>query len=372
MPSPGIPHPSAREQYEASRYFAELDGLRAVSVLMVVMIHMGDALWAPLHGNLGVIIFFVISGYLITTLLLREQRRDGKVSLRGFYLRRAFRIFPLYYLALAGYSLLVLAGFGTNPGDYGERLIYFLTYLNEFAGTGTFSHSWSLGIEEKFYLLWPLLAFVVPATARRRPWLAAGLLVASAAVGVVAPNGYLGLYVPILAGCCLAVSMATERGFRAAAWLARPAMSVLTIAVALVVMALDNIDGHVHVVFAIAVTLTFPTFLIGRQGARRWLTIRPLTFVGQRSYAVYLFHPLVLSVVDLGMPRQGPVWMQATRLVLVTVGSLLVADILFRTFERPLINIGHRISRRQTKPDAAPALAGSQGGDRQRVGHATQ
>ena len=120
----------------------------------------------------------MISGFLITTLLLREEERAGRASLWRFYTRRVFRIFPLYFFALAVFSALVLLfRLGNDPDAFAERLPLLATYNGEFAGSGTFSHSWSLGIEEKFYLVWPLLAFGCLAIRRRRLVVAMGVLV---------------------------------------------------------------------------------------------------------------------------------------------------------------------------------------------------
>src|SRR5690606_33976224 len=112
MPGSGetaVPGTTEREGFLAVRYWPALDGLRAVSILLVVLFHTTDPVWQVIDGRMGVTLFFVISGFLITTLLLREEERRGQVSLRGFYIRRIFRIAPLYYLALGATLVLVLA-----------------------------------------------------------------------------------------------------------------------------------------------------------------------------------------------------------------------------------------------------------------------
>src|SRR6201996_9073927 len=96
--------------YQNRKYLPELDGLRAISVLLVVSVHLHDfeAVWKWLAGWQGVTVFFVLSGYLITTLSLREEALRGRLSLTSFYIRRSFRIFPLYYLMLGIYCFLIL------------------------------------------------------------------------------------------------------------------------------------------------------------------------------------------------------------------------------------------------------------------------
>lgn len=150
-------------QYEAQRFFGPLDGLRAISVLMVVLHHMTEkSVWYWLNGFAGVEVFFVLSGFLITTICLREMNRGGErrqLSLKGFYTRRVYRIIPLYLLALAAYG--VLTGFWGISGTWTEfvdNLPYYLTLNGDLIKSEPpFAISWSLGVEEKFYVVWPLV-----------------------------------------------------------------------------------------------------------------------------------------------------------------------------------------------------------------------
>lgn len=198
------------EHYQSQRYFPVLDGVRALSIFAVVFFHAAPTLqW--LHGHEGVTSFFVLSGYLITTLLLREEDARGHVSLAAFYIRRTFRILPLYYLTLAFYCVLLL-GLKLQPERaefFRQALPYYVLYFPEYIhlnGGGPFSHSWSLGIEEKFYAVWPLLGF---ALLRGRPGRS---LVVVALVGVILwlPSSldwtkFVRPYVPILVGCLVAL-----------------------------------------------------------------------------------------------------------------------------------------------------------------------
>lgn len=339
--------------FQHAKYFPQLDGLRAISVLLVLAIHMRDDLFRPLNGHLGVIIFFTISGFLITTLLLREERTYGRASFKGFYIRRSFRIFPLYYLALLVFSVLVLLGFADNAGDYGQRLVFFLTYLNEFASPGTFGHSWSLGIEEKYYLVWPLLAFAIPFMKRHRLALALLLLAGCSIAGIWGPPAYFGLYTPILTGVVVAIAMDDPKLFKVATVLARPAAAIPLFVAFMVAYVLESVPDHVHIVFSFLTALLFPALLIGPRISSAWLGIKPMVYVGQRAYGIYLFHPIVVSVVDraLAAGSSNP-YTQSIRFVLTAFGSVLVADILFRYFEKPLIKVGHRLAQRP-KPAAA-------------------
>lgn len=157
-----------------------LDGLRALAVAWVMVLHAGYAVtypgwFAPFahRGAHGVTVFFVLSGFLITWLLLEEEERRGAFSLRAFYVRRAFRILPPVLLFLGG--LAVLAWFtplGIRTWDWLGCLFFFRNLTGDSYYT---AHFWSLAIEEQFYLVWPLLLFWVPRGARG--WVTLGLCV---------------------------------------------------------------------------------------------------------------------------------------------------------------------------------------------------
>lgn len=335
----------AHDAYLRTRHFPALDGLRAVSVLMVIAFHSHDPLWEPLEGYLGVTVFFVISGMLITTLLLREEDRDGSIGVRAFYGRRWWRIGPLYLVALACFSLGVLTGVAGGGAGYGERLAYFLTFSNEFAGPGTFAHSWSLGIEEKFYVAWPLLGFVFAPFARRR-----GIVVAvalAAAVGSLAfsPRAYPVLFAPILIGCGLALALHHRAWFARLAPLARGLPLAAALVLAVVALAALPPVGYVpltNVPFAFAVALLFPAVLVAGNPLHRALATPLLQYVGRRSYAIYLFHLFCVDAVTRVLPAGGSVADQLVRFTLIAGGSVAVAEVLYRVVEAPLIAAGRR------------------------------
>lgn len=144
-----------------------LDGLRAISIALVILGHAADSESAP-HilrhlnhlGNFGVRCFFIISGFLITTLLLKEKEKTGTISMSGFYIRRAFRIFPpsLVYIGVIafcwGMGWLVL-----KPGDLVHAITYTMNY--HFHRAWWLDHLWSLSVEEQFYIVWPGLLFLL-------------------------------------------------------------------------------------------------------------------------------------------------------------------------------------------------------------------
>ena len=151
------------------RHQPALDGLRGLAVLGVVLYHAGVH-WLP-GGLLGVDAFFVLSGFLITTLLLQERTRSGTVDLRRFWVRRARRLLPALAVLLVTVSVMVAAtGSATQkqayPRDAGSALLYVANWRFAFSHQGYFAdttpspllHLWSLGVEEQFYVLWPLIA----------------------------------------------------------------------------------------------------------------------------------------------------------------------------------------------------------------------
>lgn len=143
-------------------HFRNLTGLRFFAALSVLIYHFYG--FEVLNGHYGVILFFVLSGFLITYLLLEEHDRYGTVSLRQFYMRRILRIWPLYYLSilLSFIFLFTPLGAAMNDGNFFKALPYFLFFIPNVAfalgiGIPTINILWSIGAEEQFYFLWPLL-----------------------------------------------------------------------------------------------------------------------------------------------------------------------------------------------------------------------
>ena len=353
--------PMTHADYLATRRFPALDGLRALSALAVVFFHnQGPDL---LQGWIGVHVFFVLSGFLITTLLLREHTATGRVNLGNFYLRRAFRILPVYLLILGviAIGLLAVGKFGGNA--LGRQFPLYLLFGNEFTTGGPFGQSWTLGIEQKFYLVWPALAFTTIIVGRRnlagrRAALVAGLLtLALAAVPFTLggdPRGWPVDYVPILLGCALALVMHDPRGFRVVAPLTRPwvaaGLGLGFVAGQLSVRSgarfldhhrvVSEMPGFVAIIpfYALAVALLLPAVLA--PGPGRWLVSRrPMVFLGERSYSIYLVQNLAQGLVLLAVPAATGLG----RAVPVALVAVLFAHGLYRWVERPMIEKGRRI-----------------------------
>jgi peptidoglycan/LPS O-acetylase OafA/YrhL len=352
--------------YLALRRFPALDGLRAIAAVLVVFFHYGGP--DRLQGWAGVQMFFVLSGFLITTLMLREEQRTGEISLKEFYLRRAFRILPVYFVIL----LVTVAGsalYGTFVSNgIGPALKYFLTFTNEFAGASPYGQSWSLGVEQKFYLVWPLVAIALGTVVlRRRAGAAAlGMLLALVIVNFTASHSNPGWplhYFSILTGVLLAVALHSRRGFALLRPLTNPVAQVIVsigfIGVHLSVKPLagfldgiNGIPGHVLVipVYALA-TAVLLAALIAPGPATTFLSTKPMQFVGERSYSLYLVQTIAATVIWFFWPALSGLGQS----VVVTALGLALASVLYVTVEIPMINLGRRVITRQRAQAAVKA-----------------
>jgi peptidoglycan/LPS O-acetylase OafA/YrhL len=357
-------------EYLAMRRFPALDGLRAVAALMVVAFHFGGPRWSFLSGWIGVHIFFVLSGFLITTLSLREEDRRGRLSLGNFYLRRIFRILPVYFVVLAMYV-----------GTYGLRgefhvsgmavnMPYYLTFTSEYVpiGYAQFAQSWTLGIEQKFYLIWPLLAFVLCAGSfRRRVGLALTTLVVLVLTLLPATDNHGAMgeqYIALIMGSLLAIVLHNPKGFRLLSGLTKPVVGAIAglvfVAVHLSVQPVFlwlssrvTVNTTYEIVissYALPAALLIPTLL--GPGLSRWLlTLRPLVFIGERSYSLYLVQGIAGQAVISTIPRLEAY--QPWQWLMVAAVSLIIADLLYRTVEQPLIKVGRRIIDRRKAAEEA-------------------
>ncbi len=347
---------AAYESFQATRHFRILDGVRAIAILLVIASHMPERWWGGLNGSYGVTLFFVLSGLLITTLCLREERDTGAVSLRAFYLRRAYRIFPVYYLMLAVTAVLVYTGPLNEAGTFSARQFtknapFYLTYLNELVKVGHYRQTWSLGIEEKFYLLWPLLGFVL--LARLPRWRipgAVGLLVLITGLNQTGLGYDFGLYQPILLGCILALLLGKRSVFEFLDRSIAPAMLPLAAAAFVVLHFAQEHLPNGSTLYALGATALFGLGLL----RPRWVVAKFLgwnawKFVAQRSYSMYLAHSIagrVASVPFGGYHHDLPVPLALLRFLCSVLVSVAFAEMLWRCVERPMIRRGHLGSER--------------------------
>jgi peptidoglycan/LPS O-acetylase OafA/YrhL len=347
-----------------------LDGIRGVAISLVLLAHAGDSAgWGfaqggrPLSfgGQLGVDLFFVISGLLITTLLLREWDRSGRIALRDFYLRRCLRILPASYAYLLFAAGLVACGVCRVPR--GEWIAALLYAINFFPGPAkVIGHFWSLSVEEQFYLFWPpLLAAMIAGRGGVRPTsgVAASLvmaLVARVAILAFLP-GYYGAsrwWTPtridgIAAGCLMALVVREQGGVARLDRFARgwPAWAIACVSV--------QVWGRKVTPFASAFVPTLEAAAMAgliwsaaRTGPR-WLDRGPLARLGVLSYGVYLWQqPFLLP----DRPGWLSTWPQnlALTLALAVTSHFLI--------ERPFLRLKDRVGRgRPTFPPDSPHQA---------------
>lgn len=359
-----------------------LDGVRALAVLAVVVYHLGGGAGSALPGGfLGVDAFFVLSGYLITSLLLAEHQRFGRVDLAAFWVRRIRRLFPalaVVLLACAGWvwwhgpveqwsarrgDLLATLAYVANWHFAGSGEDYFAAYT----GASPLRHTWSLAVEEQFYLVWPALVWAVLSLAlrrrARRDEPAAGDPVrrrelglgAVALVALVASSLAMGLEHALLSpsrayygtegrvqelavGVLLAVAVRRRRG-RSAGWrpataLAAAGLTALLAGFALLPdsSALYYRGGGLLVCLAVAAVIAGVELAPGSRLAAA-LSWRPLVAVGTLSYGIYLWHWPVVVALPVDGPHDATWWArQAWRVVLT--GALAVAS--WRLVERPV------------------------------------
>jgi peptidoglycan/LPS O-acetylase OafA/YrhL len=350
--------PVTHEQYLQQRYFAPLDGLRAVSILLVITAHATDPVFNPLHGAVGVTIFFVISGYLITTLLLREEEQRGHARIKAFYIRRAFRILPLYYVTLIAYIILIgVLHLQAGAQSLWHSLPWYATYQNDLAprGAGIFGQTWSLAIEEKYYLVWPMV-FVVPLLCRLRLTLAASLAALTAAASLWPETRYFAIYTPILLGCVMAIVLDRPTLYPHARRLANTPVALVLIA-ALIAwdMAFES-GSTVHIVFSVLTVLLFPAILVGPRWLATLLSNRVAVYIGTRSYALYLIHRIGKGIADKVVPPGSTsLPHELVHFVLIVAVSLVGAEILCRLVEQPMIRLGRRLASTNRGARTLPA-----------------
>ena len=376
------------------RYMPGLDGLRALAVLAVIAYH-EQLGWAP-GGLLGVGVFFTLSGYLITDLLLGQWVASGRLNLGDFWLRRARRLLPALFVMLAVVTawatvvsparLAALRGAVAAAATYSSNWYYIAThssYFARFAPPGPFDHLWSLAVEEQFYLVWPwLLLLGVCCLRSRRPgalrWLALPTLALAAGSAVLMLMLYHPGYDPtriyegsdtracgLLVGAALAMVWPSRRATGPARW-ARGLLDGAGIAglaiIGLMIWRVGQYSSFTYqgglVLLSVATAgvlaaAACPGSLVG--AALGW---RPLRWIGVRSYGIYLWHfPVIVLTSPANSAEDLP------RAAVQVAASVGLAALSWRFVEEPIRHgaLGRVWQRLRTREAwrAQPATLGS-------------
>ena len=371
-----------RQRTSHDRVIPSLDGLRGISIGLVMLAHLSGTPGAPEwlssaaldHGVLGVRIFFVISGFLITRLVMDELGETGRLSLRLFYIRRALRIFPAFYVYLGVVAVAGQFGWFDIPR---RNLLFAGTYMMNYVLDGRWEtgHLWSLAVEEQFYLVWPC-APVVFGTSRA--------LTGAAVLALLAPFGLLALYVHGAGPYMLAtttfpfVADGLAAGCVLGGWLepllehdvvrrsiAHPSGDV----VPLVVLAADFTNHHsalyhggvqplttLGICYCVARYTQYPNTPGGRL-----LATRALEWVGRRSYSLYLWQQLFLN-------RYHQTIFQLFPLNVGFAGACAATS--YRCIEAPLNRFRRRFQPRRVSPPVKDVALSKVGACNPAVGEA--
>jgi peptidoglycan/LPS O-acetylase OafA/YrhL len=362
-------------------YLPTLDGWRAIAILLVILDHGGMFYFSDqgphpsprlqsyaLRGAIGVDIFFAISGFLICTLLLREQQKTARINLRSFYTRRIFRILPPYLLYLAVITALSAAGLIiVQKRELLASLLFFRNYLPavDSRDIGWYTgHFWSLAVEEHFYLLWPAMLLFLH---RRHATLAAIALIIAIALWrsldlrfhlfplnseILDHRTDLRLD-SLLYGCLFALAFSSQANslqskLNFPIWLISAAALIILTAdffsrTPLRESIADTIRPPLFAILVVA-TVIHPHWLIARvlEDAR-------LRWIGRISYSLYIWQQFFLVIYFVPRPLPGGRWQE---LPLSLISILACATASYYLVEQPLIHLAHRL----TRPSPAPAI----------------
>lgn len=352
-------------EHGTGRYMAGLDGLRTLAVFAVIAYHLNLG-FAP-GGLLGVGVFFVLSGYLITDILAAKWSRSRQLDLKDFWLRRAKRLLPavlfLIVMVMAWITLFDTSQLDTLRGDECAALLYVsnwwyifrhVSYFESFGPPSPLGHLWSLAVEEQFYLFWPLLLWLGLRFVPRRGWLA-GIVMALAIVSALAMAL---LYVPgidpsrvyygtdtrafaLLIGASLALVWPSRNLQAHVTRRVQVSLDLAGVAGLLFVLVqiwqTNQYETSLYqgglLLFSLATAvvvavLAHPASLLGKV-----MGSKPLRWLGKRSYGIYLWH---YPIIVLTTPTVNTHGLDLTRALLQVLASVVIAALSYRFVEEPI------------------------------------
>ncbi len=313
-------------------YYPWIDVLRAACFLNVVVTHAGYPGW---WGAMGVSLFFAISGWLITEIILRDLSKDN--FLAYFYSRRLLRIYPAYIVALVFYGCLVALGLQSNSpltiNNFLETLPLFLTFnydLHPVPGM-VFAHAWSICVEERFYLIWPAICLLCWKLKIRLVWILAFGIFTVVIAPLVTPENYESLWhklpAPLLFGCLLAIVGSNKRVLSSRLrWVV--ALGCLTL---LCILGNSGMILYGPVPGLLAAVVVWA--LAGKSALPKVLT--PLTTIGKLSYGAYLIH---IPFASAALRLLKPFGLQMMAPILAATTTILAAKLLYQLVESPALD----------------------------------
>lgn len=342
-----------------------LDGIRAIAVFLVILYHLSIQRALPAFpGPLGVLGFFVLSGFLITWLLIKEEEKYGSISLKGFYRRRALRIFPAFYVfwIVAVASRLVAHGQDVPWSQAVSAFFYVSNYLHAiFHPTPDYMiHTWSLSAEEQFYLLWPL-SFVMLSKKKRLLMLGLGSVIAAIWVHrvhlwiVVHATNYITYAFDtradaLLVGCLFALALKEGLGKGLLEKVCRPVwapvITILLIGVSVFAGQLSEgykLTGGLAIEPLLVAILMCQLVLHSASGPWKWLNAKSMVYLGKISYPLYLYHMLATHLatrLDARIPGSNTPLFVTTGILL----AVLIASCSYQFVEKPFLALKDKSS----------------------------
>lgn len=355
-----------------------LDGLRAISILIVMVSHSGMQNLVP--GVFGVTVFFFISGFLITTLLLREYRHEGRINIGMFYVRRLLRLYPPL-IAFVGISALVwwASGHRVDPLGLFGALFYLANYVSIFAPdamAGLGGQLWSLAVEEHFYAVYPLVLLVL---------LSRRLLVLPVLLSLCALSLAIRCYVAwqypefataynsmatetridaILFGAATAIVWNSPAGEAFVERWTRPHIIVAALAAILLSLAIRDEIFRATLRHSVQEIALVPLVLAASVGTRyafaqRLLNSALAVTIGKLSYSLYLWHLAGIAIGEFLVPGAG--WRFALAMLVGWAATFLFATLSYRCVEMPFFGLRRHFGSnvREVNPDAPEAPPGA-------------
>jgi peptidoglycan/LPS O-acetylase OafA/YrhL len=353
------PGPEVAAEPNRLNYVPALDGVRAIAILAVLASHMFKPLGS---GGEGVDVFFVLSGFLITTLLLQEHDSTGRISLRAFWWRRGARLLPALFvmapIVAVAFALIKPDGWRMSELGVVSSLLYVSAWMRASGASelGWMGQTWSLSVEEWFYLVWPLgMIAVLRRGSHLTGWVvgAACLAVAYRLASEQSGLPYHYLYnapdqraSQLLIGCAAGAglfALGERRSLHGRAFVAAGVIGALIVGVTLSGFAAEHAShgfaytsGQSTVIALGSAAMIVSLVVVPGWLLAKTLTWRPLVWVGRRSYGLYLWHMPIFGLVLLGHHEITGARLDAERLLAIGL-SFAAAAISFRYVERPVI-----------------------------------